>query len=207
MTHTLYREGTSENLSDDYVVLAMSAKGVNEKGSAEPMRKFLEMGLLHHPVNYGDMRSGNSLSTPLSEIMDNIKDTSIMHMVYTTKEQVIAFLKELKQADLGISVAVSGIFEEVKGCCQEAGVCQHTVEGTLGIRGNTDKLPDKKVRELTTMCGHHMVASRLVEHMMREVKRGKITTQEAARELTKQCCCGVFNTARAAELLEEAGKK
>ena len=207
MTHTLYREGTRENLSDDYVVLAMSAKGVNEKGSAEQMRKFVEMGLLHHPVNYGDMRSGNSLSTPLRAIMDNIKDTSIVHMVYTTKEQVITFLKELKQADLGLSVVVSGIFEEVKECCQEAGVCQHTVEGTLGIRGNTDKLPDKKVRELTTMCGHHMVASGLVEHMMREVKRGKITTQEAARKLTKQCCCGVFNTVRAAELLEEAVKK
>ena len=204
MTHTLYREGTELNLSNDYVVLAMSAKNINEKGSAKGMKRFLEMGLRHNPVNYGDMKTGNSLTTSIEAMMDNIKDTSIIHMVYTTKEQVIAFLEELKEADLGLSVVVSGIVDEVKDCCRGVGFRPHTVEYSLGIWGRTDKLPDKKVLEITTMCGHHMVASKLVEKMMVEVKRGKKTSLEAAQELTRQCCCGVFNTKRATELLDVA---
>lgn len=206
MTHTLYREGTRSNLSGDYVVLAMSAKGINEKGSAEKMKRFLKMGLTHNPANYGDMKTGNSLTTSIEAIMDNIKDTSIIHMVYTTKEQVTAFLKELKGVDLGLSVVVSGLIDEVNDCCKEAGLRPHTVEYSLGIWGKTDKLPDRKILEITTMCGHHMVASRLVEKMIREVKRGKKTSLDAAQELTKQCCCGVFNTKRATELLDAAVK-
>jgi len=202
MTHTLHREGTRASLSGDYVVLAMSAKGVNEKGSAEKMARFFKMGLSHKPVNYGDMKTGNSLTTSIETIMDNIKDTSILHMVYSAKEQVIAFLKGLKEADLGLSVVVSGVVDEVNDCCREAGLRPHTVEYSLGIWGKTDILPDKKILEITTMCGHHMIASGLVEKMMREVKRGKKTGLDAAQELTKQCCCGVFNIKRAAELLE-----
>jgi len=206
MTHTLHREGTRSNLSGDYVVLAMSAKGINEKGSAEKMKRFLKMGLTHNLANYGDMKTGNSLTTSIEAIMDNIKDTSIIHMVYSTKEQVIAFLKELREADLGLSVVVSGLIDEVNDCCKEAGLRPHTVEYSLGIWGKTDKLPDNKILEITTMCGHHMIASRLVENMIREVKRGKKTSPEAAQELAKHCCCGVFNPKRAAELLETAVK-
>jgi uncharacterized protein YfcZ (UPF0381/DUF406 family) len=179
----------------------MSAKNINEKGSAEAMKRFFKMGLCHNPVNYGDMKTGNMFSTSLQTIMDNIKDTSIVHMVYTTKEQVIAFLKELKETDLGLSVVVSGIVDEVKDCCGGVGLKSHTVEYSLGIWGKTDKLPDGKTLEITTMCGHHMVASKLVEKMTLEVKRGKRTSLEAAQELTRQCCCGVFNTERAAELI------
>jgi len=184
----------------------MSAKGINEKGSAQKMKRFLTMGLSHTPVNYGDMKTGNSLTPSLDAIMDGIKDTSIVHLVYTTKEQVTAFLKELKKADLGLSVVVSGLIGEAKHCCKEAGLHQHTVEYSLGIRGRIDKLPGKKILEITTMCGHHMVASKLVEKMMLEVKRGKKASVEAALELAKQCCCGVFNTKRAEELLEGAKK-
>jgi hypothetical protein len=51
MTHTLHRRGTKENLAKDYVVFAMSAKGINEKDSAEKMRKFLQMAQRYKPVN------------------------------------------------------------------------------------------------------------------------------------------------------------
>jgi hypothetical protein len=152
------------------------------------------------------MKTGNKFSESFETIRENVKDTSIVHMVYTTREQVIAFLKELKEADLGLSVVVSGIIDEVKGCCNGAGLSPHTVECSLGIWGKTDKLPDKKTLEITTMCGHHMVASKLVNKMMLEVKRGKKTSLEAAQELSRQCCCGVFNTQRAADLLESSGK-
>ena len=63
MTHTLHRLGNTENLSDDYVVFAMSAKGFNEKGSAAPMLKFLEICLEFDPINMGDMKTGNILKT------------------------------------------------------------------------------------------------------------------------------------------------
>jgi hypothetical protein len=202
MTHTLYREGTRENLSNDYVVLALSAKNINESGSAVKMKRFLEIGLRHNPVNFGDMKTGNSLTTSPEVIMASLTDNSIVHMVYTTRAQVIAFLKELKKADLGLSVVVSGIIDEVRDCCQQAGLHPHTVEVSLGIKGKIDKLPNRKILEITTMCGHHMVATGLVNRMIQEVKGGKKTSDEAAKELAKQCCCGIFNIQRAQELLE-----
>jgi hypothetical protein len=38
MTHTLHRLGAPEDLGDDYVIFAMSAKGINEEGSAPKLR-------------------------------------------------------------------------------------------------------------------------------------------------------------------------
>ncbi|MDK2784470.1 MAG: hypothetical protein PWQ41_1108, partial [Bacillota bacterium] len=53
------------------------------------------------------------------------------------------------------------------------------------------------------MCGHGMVAFSLVEHLVEEVKAGRITVEQAARELAKQCVCGVFNPVRAAEIIRK----
>jgi len=50
MTHTLHRLGNPANLADDYVVFAMSAKGINEKGSAIALRKFLEIASEYEPI-------------------------------------------------------------------------------------------------------------------------------------------------------------
>jgi hypothetical protein len=201
MTHTLHRRGDRESLSEDYIVFTMSAKNFNEDGSAERMKKFLGILLSHHPVNYGDMVTGNCHVKSQEEIVNNIQNTSIVHGVFTEAADVVEILRELKEADLGMSIVVTGVHDETEGACQQSGIAKHTVENSLGIFGQYKMLPADEVLQLTTMCGHGMVPANLVERMLVEVKRGKKTLQEAARELTRPCHCGIYNPVRAERLL------
>jgi hypothetical protein len=79
----------------------------------------------------------------------------------------------------------------------------HTVEFSGGIYGKVSLLPEKPVLEVTTMCGHGMVASNLVREMADQVKKGKKSLKEAGIELAKPCQCGVFNPKRAEKLLKK----
>lgn len=202
MTHTLHRRGEKDSLAKDYVVLAMSAKGINEKGSAEKMRQFLRIAHRYKPVNMGDMKTGNIFSVELEKIIGEVKDTSIVHAVFTDLPTVVDFIKEIKEADLGLSVVISGLFEAAKECCRKVGLNLHTIEHSLGIWGRLEKLPREEVLEVTTMCGHGMVSAHLVTSLIEDIKAGRLTTDEAAKELSKQCCCGIFNPVRGAELLK-----
>jgi len=201
VTHTLHRRGTRGSLANDYVVLAMSAKGINEEGSAGKLQKFLEIAQRHNPVNIGDMKTGNTYSVGAEKIMADVKDTSIVHAVFTDLETVARFVQEAGDANLGMSVVISGLFDSVRECCQNTGLTLHTVEHSLGIWGRTERLAPENVLEVTTMCGHGMVAVNLVVSVAEDVKAGRLTPEDAARELTKQCCCGIFNPERGAELL------
>jgi hypothetical protein len=201
VTHTLHRRGDRESLSRDYIVFTMSAKGVNEEGSAERMTKFLEILLKHRPVNYGDMVTGNCYVKSQEEIVRNIQSTSIVHGVFTDEGEVVAILKELKEADLGMSVVVTGIHDETEKGCRKSGIAKHTVENSLGIFGQYTRLPADEILQLTTMCGHGMVPANLVERVISQIKRGKKSLREGALELTRPCHCGIYNPIRAEHLL------
>lgn len=201
MTHTLHRRGSRESLSCDYIVFTMSAKGFNETGSGKKMQKFLDILLKYQPVNYGDMVTGNCHVKSREEIYNNIQDTSIIHGVFTNPEVVADILKELKEADLGMSVVVTGVHEDTETSCQESSLQKHTIEHSMGIFGQIKKLPAEEVLQLTTMCGHGMVPVNLVEKIVAEIKRGKKTYREGALELTRPCHCGIYNPIRAEELL------
>lgn len=201
MTHTLHRLGTPEDLWNDYVIFAMSAKGINEEGSAEKLRQFMGIAFKHNPVNAGDMKTGNILMHSRQEILDGIQDVSIVHAVFDDEKTIAAVLKEVKEANLGVSVVISGLMEGVKRCARATGTRRHTVEWSLGVWGRTDLLPPAAVMEITTMCGHGMVAAQLVDRGVLEVRRGRKTADEAALELARSCVCGVFNTRRAARLI------
>jgi hypothetical protein len=202
MTHTLHRQGSKESLDKDYIFLCMAAKGFNEDGADEKMREFLRIMMRHNPVNAGDMRSGNMINSNMDDILSNVSSTSIVHGVFTDSDTATKVLQELKDADLGMSVVVSGPFDSVDCICKAAGLSPHSLDFSGGIWGNTKKLPSKEVQEVTTMCGHGMVASNLVKSLVDDLKAGQITADEAGKELAKQCACGIFNPARAAELLQ-----
>lgn len=203
MTHTLHRRGKFEDLKKDFVVFTMSAKTVNARGSAEKMQKFFKIMEKYQPINYGDMKTGNLFNTDRDTIYDNIRDNSIVHFVFTDKDVVRKVLEELKNAELGTSVVVSGLVEMTDQLCKQAGLKMHTVEFSGGIHGKLELLPDGPILEVTTMCGHGMVASNLVKEMVSQVKKRKRTLQEAAVELAKPCQCGIFNPKRAETLLEK----
>ena len=202
MTHTLHRQGNKESLAKDYIFLCMAAKGFNEDGADEKMREFLRIMMRHNPVNAGDMQSGNMFNSNMDDILTKVTSTSIVHGVFIDSDTAIKVLQELKDAELGMSVVVSGPFDSVDCICKAAGLSPHSLDFSGGIWGNTKKLPAKEVQEVTTMCGHGMVASNLVKSLVDDIKAGQITADEAGKELAKQCACGIFNPARAAELLQ-----
>jgi hypothetical protein len=207
MTHTLHRQGSKESLDKDFIFLCMAAKGFNEDGADEKMREFLRIMMRHNPVNAGDMQSGNIFNSNMDDILAKVSSTSIVHGVFTDSDTATKVLQDLKDADLGMSVVVSGPFDSVGCICEKAGLKPHSVDFSGGIWGNTKKLPSKEVQEVTTMCGHSMVASNLVKSMVEEIKAGRKTPEEAAKVLAPQCACGIFNPKRAAELLAAMAKK
>lgn len=203
MSHTLHRRGTPVNLEGDYVVFAMSAKGFNSENSKHALREFLEIVEKYGWVNMGDMKTGGYYLVGKEAILEGVQDTSIVHGVFDSKEEMAGAVKELKEADLGVSIIISGILENVRDAMLENGLEPHTVELSLGIRGRTERLPEDDLLEITTMCGHGMVSQTFVREMLMDIKKGRRTAGEAGNYLATPCVCGVFNPRRAQLLLEE----
>jgi len=205
MTHTLHRRGNAESLSGDYVVLIIPAMGINDKGHEAKLKEFLKIAIKHKPVNIGHVDKGGLDPSEWEDVINSANKLS--HAVFDNKEAVTEVLKELKEADLGLSVVVSGIFENVDECFEKAGLQHHTANFSLETWGKTEKLPSSDILEVTTMCGHAMISPELVKTMVGEIKAGRKAPEEAARALAPQCACGVFNPARAAKLLAAMAKK
>ncbi|MGB4439122.1 MAG: hypothetical protein WBJ13_07850, partial [Sedimentibacter sp.] len=193
MTHTLHRSGNYESLSEDYVIFAIAAQTVNAKGKAPQFKQFADIVLKYNPVNFGDMKTGNVYGVGIDEIKEGYKDNSIVHAVFKDQETLTKALKEVKDAHLDLSIVLSGLIQHTNECCSNIGITPHTVEHSLGIHGRLDYLPEDKVLEVSTMCGHGMVAFSLVEDLAEKVAKGRLTAEKAGEKLAKQCHCGVFN--------------
>ncbi len=202
MTHTLHRSGTKESLSGDFVFLYMPAFGINNIDSNVKLRKFLEIAQRHNPVNMGDASYGNMYAKGIENVMGSIKkDGTAVHAVFDNEEDAAKMLKDVKEADLGLSLVVSGIFDRVQGLCQKNGIHRHAATYSLGIWGKTDKLPSDDVLNIITMCGHGMISAARINSVADDVRAGRKSAADAAKELARQCDCGVFNPSRAAKLL------
>ena len=116
-----------------------------------------------------------------------------------TLQKVVA---DLVEANLGISINISGLLEGAHECCNKSGIQKHSVEQSLGFWGATDRLPEREILEVNTLCGHGMVSFNYIRKMMENVKMRRLTPGEAAHILGKCCECAVFNTERAEQLLE-----
>jgi hypothetical protein len=229
MTNTLHRysehyavEPTAEPapIRDDYIVFAMASKGLNDDDLIEKYRLFLRLALKHNPVNIGDATQGGWLrprrdmnptahwareNRPDAEaVIAGIAGHTTVAAVFDNYDAMEAFVEELKSADLGISINISAPMDESKRCCQDVGIARHSVEYSLGFRGRLDRLPDAATLELSTMCGHGMIAADFAKKMIDWVKENRRTPEEAADYMARFCSCGVFNTARARRILKRA---
>jgi len=204
MTHTLHREGSVEALSKDYIVFAIASKGVNTEGSKEKLQKIFNIFQRHHPLNTGTAKAGSMFSLgSTAAVYDAIVDNEVVHGVFDSQATLVEVLRELKQEDLGLSIVVSGLSDHVCKCAREAGLEPHSSAQSLGIWGKTDLLPEPKVLEIATMCGHGLTSFTLIRELAKSVKDGSMTAEEAARRLAEPCVCGVFNPQRAAVLIQE----
>lgn len=201
MTHSLHRTGHIESLKEDFPMLTHVARGHNDIGAGERLKEMAKIARKYTDLNFGDCKVANKFMMPPEEIVE--KHTVGWQVVFKDKESLIACMKELKEKDIGISVVVSGLFDEVFDCCEKAGVKPPLIEFALGIHGNKEKIWPPEILDFVTMCGHGLVSNNLVRKMMDEIKNNKIAIEEAAIELAKPCLCGIFNPHRAAKLLKK----
>ena len=183
MTHSLHRQGTYANLGDDFVVFISPNREIADLQAS--ISKFREIGSRYEPVNVPGVKS----------------QESARHFVYDSREKVSKVLSDLAAADLGISVIVSGLRDQVTECCRDARISPHTVNQSLGFWGKTQLLPDFRVLEITTMCGHGRIPPNLVWELARQVQQHSLGVKEAARKMGQFCICNIFNEVRAARLL------
>ena len=205
MTHTLHRVANLEDFKEDYVILVMPAKGINnDENIAEKLKKFLGIFERHNPVNLGGIGIGHLYDSKAEQIIDNVySELPMVHGVFSNREDLVAALKDIKDEDMGISIIVSGLVDSVDCCAKEAGLKRHSVNYSLGIWGDKARLPDEKYLEITSMCGHAMISVNLIKKMINDVKKGIKTIEQAAAELAKPCVCGIFNAEKAQKILEE----
>jgi len=205
MTNTLHRQGAVEDLKEDYVIFVTMARGINREGSAPKIHEFLRICQKHNPVNIGSSKLGTVLQDDVDfhDLVTDLKDGSTSAAVFTDLDTLQKVLAELIEADLGISINVSGLLDGVQECCHGNGMERHSVEHSLGFWGSRDRLPEREILEINTLCGHGMVSFSLIRKMIEHVKMRKLTPKEAAKIMGKCCECAVFNTTRAEHLLEK----
>jgi hypothetical protein len=205
MTNTLHRRGSRDSLKKDFVVFCTPAKGISTEGSAPKVQEFIRICLKYHPVNLGDGRQGNILQNDvnLQEFISHQQDGEGAAAVFTDLDDLQRVIEDLTQADLGVSINISGLLDEVQTCCRRAGIERHSVEHSLGIWGARERLPEREILEVSTLCGHGMVSFNLIRKMVEFVRIRRFTPKEAARIMAKCCECGVFNPGRAEQLLEK----
>ena len=222
MTNTLHRHGSAESFNDDYIVFAIPARGVNDTNAVEKQRRFLEIARKYQPVNMGDashggiFRSSKELNPTVhwrrqaaadfDTVVNGVSNPSTVAAVFDNPDTVVAFVKELKEADLGLSINISAALDKAQACGRRAGLERHSVEYSLGFFGQTDRMADRQTLEIATMCGHGMLSSNFVRKLVEWVKQGRRSPQDASATLARFCSCGVFNPTRACRLFEEARK-
>ena len=219
MTNTLHRYGTADSFADDYVIFAIPCKGKNNEGAVEKLREFLSICGKHAPTNMGNSDFGGyrpvenlgptvhwkrESSPDFEAVIAGTHRLATAAAVFDSSEKAEACLRELIDADLGLSVNVSASVDGAKELAKECGQARHSVEYSLGFSDSHDRLPDRRVLELSTMCGHGMVSSNMAKKMLDLVREGRRSPEEAAVTMARFCPCGVYNPVRAKRLLEES---
>lgn len=207
MSHSLHRSGSIESQKHDFVWFMYQTKDVNDKNIKPKALTYIEAAEHQGSENWGDVKTGPITRFNSAEIKDKLTDKSRIRGVFTRRDQVVGFLKEIKEKDVGMSCVITGLISEVIPCCHEAGVKPHSANYSLGVWGNTGILPDADTLSITTMCGHHMIPPKFVNYIVEQVDKGKMDAGEGALKLSDFCYCGIFNQVRCADLIHDICEK
>jgi hypothetical protein len=160
----------------------------------------------YHPSQGADPATDEKrdLALDYNAVIEGISKPNSVAAEFDTKEKVVAAMRDVIKADLGLSINLSTSIEQAHECCRETGLKRHSVEYSLGFLDRHNHLANSQVLEISTMCGHGLVSNNLAEKMIADVKENRRTPEEAAAYLACFCPCGVYNPARAKRLLEEA---
>lgn len=203
MTHTLHRIVDTEGEGEDFAILCMGAQKYNDKGAGEKLKKIFRLVAASDPDNLADDNLGGRYTGYTDEeVLEHMGDKAYVGAAFSDRSGLKDALKKIKEADLGMSVVVSGNYEVVFEILKEIGLKPHTVNMSLGIFGNKAILPRREVLAISTMCGHGMVTEKRIENVIEELKSGKLSPEEGGKRLASTCTCGIFNPKRAARILQ-----
>ncbi|MDF1593825.1 MAG: hypothetical protein P1P89_20140 [Desulfobacterales bacterium] len=209
MSHSLHRNGTEENLQNDYTFYARASRWVNREGCGPKLRKILEIILSEKPVNFGSSQAGKNAKAGLdpAEYAKTLDKAYGVACCFSDKKSIKSALVKLKEADTGISIVTGGLIDEIVAIAEEIGIKPHTAFLSLGIHGKKALLPEAQVLEMTTMCGHGLVSFKLSKAVIKKVQSGEMSPEEGATLLAQPCPCGIFNSDRCEALLQQCQKK
>jgi len=198
MTHTLNRTGLTEERSGEEIVFLAMVQAKKKEEKAGEMKELASLVMKYNPSNFIGAPTGFTPET-LIKVAGRM---SIITAVFHDLETVVKLVQEIKSKKLGISVVLSGLFSDVDQVCQKTGLKEHTHNMSLGVFGKTEQLPEKDVMEITTQCGHALISPHYVNHLLKKVRKGRMSSEEAAKSLIKPCVCGIGNTARIIKILD-----
>jgi len=222
MTNTLHRYGNAESFRDDYIIFAIPSKGKNDENCIPKLKQFLRICAKYNPSNMGNGNRGSiapekdlqptahwkrDTSPDWEKVIEGVNKPGTVSAVFASEEQAQACLKEVVDADFGISVNMSTSVENAKRAAESCGIKRHSVEYALAFKDPHDHLPNSQVLGLSTMCGHGMVSFNMAKKMLDMVREGRRTPDQAIATLVRLCPCGVYNPERAKRLLEDACKE
>jgi hypothetical protein len=225
MTNTLHRFGDAESFVDDYIIIAIPAKGATGQGDPMPqLKRFLQLAMEYGPANIGDGMNGGAfrptrhrwaiqhfMSRPtqadFQAVIDGMTKPTTFAAIFDNREAAEQFVRRLAQEDLGLSINVSSSIANGMGCCKSAGIPRHSVGYSLGFEGLPDNIPNRHAVMLSTMCGHGMISQALAKKMIDFVKEDRRTPEQAIATLGRFCSCGIFNPTRARRIIEDARTK
>lgn len=202
MTHSLHRLGNQSSIKSEFIVLTFG----HSRRLKSALERKKETFQKRNPRAYKIVKNGYT-SLKIDRFIKKIKETKnrdsyIGPYIIKTKDELYQCLKKMKTTKSGRSVVVSGIIKDIDECLKRLNLRMHTVQYSLGYFGKTELLPDSNILEMTTMCGHHMISPKLVKKLVSDVKRGRLTPQEASSSMEKLCVCKIFNQDRATDILE-----
>jgi len=222
MTNTLHRFQRPDDPKDDHVVFALASAGINDDDLPRKTHAFLQAALKYDPVNMSTGSVDGPMYRPekdlnpfklyirgreehvsAEQLVAEAQPWGVALAVFDKKQSLEGFLKEVKEMDLGLSVNVSSLVEDVREMAPRTGVSPHSINYALGFRGNLYRLPDEQVLALTTLCGHGLIASNFAKKMIDGVREKRFTAEKAAGYMAKFCVCGAFNTSRAVRILRD----
>jgi hypothetical protein len=213
MSHSAHRFASLEELRRDYVIFVRPAKGVDdvdETTKKETLRKtkiLADVANKYGPDNIGRAGAGcTGQGYKYDQIMNKVEFNGFMS-VFTDKEKATQVLKEFTEKNLGLSVVTSGRTEDIFDICKKVGLKPHTILFSLGVWGKKELLPSEDHLRITTLCGHSMVSRSLIDHYVEEIRKGKMTPEEAGKKVAKPCPCGIFNVTRTVEVLKRLAAK
>jgi len=138
MTHSLHRRGSEDTFQDDYVFISRPAMGINHVGCKSRVQRTLQIIFEEGPTNLGSLTTQENMTMGLDpqKLIDGIEDNSPVMCCFHEREKVVNVLKRVKEEELGLSVVVTGLIDNIQEICEEVGLKPHSANISLGIHGN-----------------------------------------------------------------------